>query len=148
MKKNYIRVRSAKDIVIFSLLIIAGCILTVIPGTDTLNLGGYCLIVIGVAFSLFLKSDYKDVDTKELFMKKEFLFPKEMKVAILTALFSNPNSIELSKNGQSQALKLELFYSKKLGKAYLQLFEYIPYQYEVCSEIYEYEISKVGKLLE
>ena len=148
MKKNYIRVRSAKDIVIFSLLIIAGCILAVIPGTDTLNLGGYCLIVIGVAFALFLKSDYKDVDTKELFMKKEFLFPKEMKVAILTALFSNPNSIELSKNGQSQALKLELFYSKKSGKAYLQLFEYIPYQYEVCSEIYEYEISKVGKLLE
>ena len=148
LKKNYIRVRSAKDIVIFSLLIIAGCILAVIPGTDTLNLGGYCLIVIGVAFSLFLKSDYKDVDTKELFIKKEFLFPKEMKVAILTALFSNPNSIVLSKNGQSQALKLELFYSKKLGKAYLQLFEYIPYQYEVCSEIYEYEISKVGKLLE
>ena len=70
-----------------------------------------------------------------------------MKGSIMSALSSTPNSIELSKNGESQALKLELFYSKKSGKAYLQLFEYIPYQYEVCSEIYEYEISKVDKLL-
>ena len=148
MEKNFIRVRSAKDIVIFSLLIIAGGIMAVIPATDALNLGGYCLIVIGAALALFLKSGYKDVDTKELYVRKEFLFPKEMKVAILSALVSIPDSIELSRNGESQALKLELFYCKKSGKAYLQLFEYIPYQYEVCSEIYEYEISKVGKLLE
>ena len=148
MKKNFIRVRSTKDIVIFSLLIIAGGILAVIPGTDTLNLIGYCLIVVGAVLALFLKSGYKDADTKELYVRKEFLFPKEMKVAILTALFSNPNSIELSKNGENQALKLELFYSKASGKAYLQLFEYIPYQYEMCSEIYEHEISKIGKLLE
>lgn len=148
MKKNFIRVRSTKDIVIFSLLIIAGGILALIPGTDTLNLIGYCLIVVGAVWALFLKSGYKDADTKELYVRKEFLFPKEMKVAILTALFSNPNSIELSKNGESQALKLELFYSMASGKAYLQLFEYIPYQYEMCSEIYEHEISKIGKLLE
>lgn len=147
MEKNFIRVRSTKDIVIFSLLIIAGCVLALIPGADTLNLGGYCLIVIGVALALFLKSSYKDLDAKELFLKKEFLFPKEMKGSIMSALSSTPNSIELSKNGESQALKLELFYSKTSGKAYLQLFEYIPYQYEMCSEIYEYEISKVDKLL-
>lgn len=147
MEKNFIRVRSAKDIVIFSLLIIAGCVLALIPGADTLNLGGYCLIVIGVALALFLKSSYKDLDAKELFLKKVFLFPKEMKGSIMSALSSTPNSIELSKNGESQALKLELFYSKTSGKAYLQLFEYIPYQYEECSEIYEYEISKVDKLL-
>lgn len=148
MKKNFIRVRSTKDIVIFSLLIIAGGILALIPGVDSLNLGGYSLIVVGAVLALFLKSGYKDADTKELYVRKEFLFPKEMKVAILTALFSNPNSIELSKNGESQALKLELFYSKASGRAYLQLFEYIPYQYEACSEIYEHEISKIGKLLE
>lgn len=148
MKKNFIRVRSTKDIVIFSMLIIAGGILALIPGVDSLNLGGYSLIVVGAVLALFLKSGYKDADTKELYVRKEFLFPKEMKVAILTALFSNPNSIELSKNGESQALQLELFYSKASGKAYLQLFEYIPYQYEMCSEIYEHEISKIGKLLE
>ena len=148
MKKNFIRVRSTKDIVIFSMLIIAGGILALIPGVDSLNLGGYSLIVVGAVLALFLKSGYKDADTKELYVRKEFLFPKEMKVAILTALFSNPNSVELSKNGESQALKLELFYSKASGKAYLQLFEYIPYQYEACSEIYEHEISKIGKLLE
>ena len=55
MEKNFIRVRSAKDIVIFSLLIIAGCVLALIPGADTLNLGGYCLIVIGVALETYNK---------------------------------------------------------------------------------------------
>ena len=148
MEKNFIRVRSAKDIKIFSLFIIAGCILALVPNADSLNLGGYSLIVIGVVLALLLKSGYKDVSTKEFFQKKELLFPKEMKASILSALASDSNSIELSKNGESQALKLELFYSKASGKAYLQLFEYIPYQYEACSEIYEYEISKIGQLLE
>ena len=148
MEKNFIRVRSAKDIKIFSLFIIAGCILALVPNADSLNLGGYSLIVIGVVLALLLKSGYKDVSTKEFFQKKELLFPKEMKASILSALASDSNSIELSKNGESQALKLELFYSKASGKAYLQLFEYIPYQYEMCSEIYEHEISKIGKLLE
>ena len=148
MEKNFIRVRSAKDIKIFSLFIIAGCMLALVPNADSLNLGGYSLIVIGVVLALLLKSGYKDVSTKEFFQKKELLFPKEMKASILSALASDSNSIELSKNGESQALKLELFYSKASGKAYLQLFEYIPYQYEMCSEIYEHEISKIGKLLE
>ncbi len=148
MEKNFIRVRSAKDIKIFSLFIIAGCMLALVPNADSLNLGGYSLIVIGVVLALLLKSGYKDVSTKEFFQKKELLFPKEMKASILSALASDSNSIELSKNGESQALKLELFYSKASGKAYLQLFEYIPYQYEACSEIYEHEISKIGKLLE
>ena len=148
MEKNFIRVRSAKDIKIFSLFIIAGCILALVPNADSLNLGGYSLIVIGVVLALLLKSGYKDVSTKEFFQKKELLFPKEMKASILSALASDSNSIELSKNGESQALKLELFYSKASGKAYLQLFEYIPYQYEMCSEIYEHEISKIGQLLE
>lgn len=148
MEKNFIRVRSAKDIKIFSLFIIAGCILALVPNADSLNLGGYSLIVIGVVLALLLKSGYKDVSTKEFFQKKELLFPKEMKASILSALASDSNSIELSKNGESQALKLELFYSKASGKAYLQPFEYIPYQYEACSEIYEHEISKIGKLLE
>ena len=148
MKKNFIRVRSAKDIVMFSLLIIVGCILTLISDMDSLKLGGYSLILTGVVLAFFLKSAYKNIGTKETFLKKELLFPKEMKATILSALASNPNSIELSKNDESQSLKLELFYSKTQGKAYLQLFEYIPYQYEVCSEIYEYEISKIEKLLE
>ncbi|MBQ2289313.1 MAG: hypothetical protein II249_01420, partial [Bacteroidaceae bacterium] len=73
MKKNFIRVRSTKDIVIFSLLIIAGGILAVIQGTDTLNLIGYCLIVVGAVLALFFKSGYKDIDTKELYVRKEFL---------------------------------------------------------------------------
>ena len=42
---------------------------------------------------------------------------------------------------------LDLFYSKHNGKAFLQVYEYIPYRYEPASEFFEHPVSKIGKLL-
>ena len=53
----------------------------------------------------------------------------------------------ISQENKGQAIILQMFYGKTSGKAYLQLFEYVPYQYVPCSEVYEYEISKIAYLL-
>ena len=147
MEKKFVRVRSAKDVVVFTLLIFIGVILAVIPGIVEIRYAGYALIAIGAAVACFLKNGYKDVETQERYLEKEYLFPGIMKSTILSALVLSPGAIDISQDGKGQALMLKIYYSKTSGKAFLQLFEFIPHQYEPCSEMYEYEIDKIANLL-
>ena len=54
---------------------------------------------------------------------------------------------DLSEAEKGNAVKLDIYYSKAAGKAYLQLFEYIPYKYEPCSKMYEHQLSRIEKLI-
>lgn len=147
MEKKFTCARTGKDIAIFTSLILIGAILAFVPALKEANLGGYTLIVMGILLACLLKSNYKDTETHEKYVKKEFSFPREMKPTILTALLSSPESINLSEEGKGHVLMLRMYYGKTSGKAYLQLFEYVPHQFEPCSEMYEYEACKVSELL-
>ncbi len=147
MEKKFVRVRSAKDIVLFISLIIIGCVLAAIPNAIGVNFAGVILIMAGITVAFSLRGIYKDVETGEKYQRKELLFKQEMKEPILAALVSAPQSIKLSEEGKGQVIRLEIYYGKKSGKAYLKLFEYVPHQYKPCSGMYEYETKKVEKLL-
>lgn len=147
MEKNFIRVRSTKDIVISASIVIIGSVLAAIPGSENANICGYTLIVTGIILAFVLKNGFKDAETREIYFTKELSFLGNMKERILSALVSTPETIDLSEEGKGQVLMLKIYYGKKSGKAYLQLFEYIPHQYEPCSDMYEYKISIVEKLL-
>ena len=56
-------------------------------------------------------------------------------------------NIDLTKEGSAQSLRLYIYYNNQIKKAYLQLFEYIPYKYEPCSRMYEHHIDRVEKLI-
>ena len=147
MEKKFISVRTVNDIVIFSSLIVAGFVLPLIFDTAEICFVGYAFIAIGVLGACFLKSGYKNVETQEIYCKKEFTFPGIMKDTILAALALSPRAIDLTQDGKGEAVMLKIYYSKSSGKAYLQLFEFVPHQYEPCSKMYEYEISKIANLL-
>ena len=147
MEKKFIRVRSIKDIIISTSLIIIGLTLIIVPENTGCQLGGFTLIAVGIILLCLLKSNYKNIETLDIFLKKEFFFAGDMKVSILSALSKNPISIDLSAEGKGQVLMLKVYYSEMSCKAYLQLFEYIPHQYEPCSEEYEYDIEKITNLL-
>ena len=147
MEKRIKRVRSVKDITLCTLLIIIGIILAFIPCQGTVHLAGYLLIATGSILAIALKNGYRDVETKETYFKKELSFLGNMKTPILSALSASPEQISLREEGKGQVLLLRIYYGKKSGKAYLQLFEYIPHQYEPCSGVYEYELSRVQALL-
>ena len=147
MEKKFIRVRSIKDIIISTSLTIIGLTLIIVPGNTGCQLGGVTLIAIGIILLCLLKSNYKNIETRDIFLKKEFFFAGDMKASILSALSKNPISIDLSAEGKGQVLMLKVYYSEMSCKAYLQLFEYIPHQYEPCSEEYEYDIEKITNLL-
>ena len=147
MEKTFTRVHSIKDIVIFISLLVLGGILVAVPTSDTVNITGFFLIFAGAILALVLKTGYKDVETNVKYIKKERYFQQAMHAAIADAIASKPDSIDLSQENKGNAIKLDIYFSKASGKAYVQLFEYVPYTYQPCSKMYEYELSKVVKLI-
>ncbi|MBR5856140.1 MAG: hypothetical protein IKY70_02575 [Bacteroidales bacterium] len=143
MEKIFTKVRSAKDIIKSSSLIIAGCILAILPLGTGINLGGAVLIISGIILALSLKSAYKDDKSQKTYSKKEFFFKQEEKSSILNKISASPDSISLSEEGKGQALRLDIYYCKSSGEGYIQLYEYIPHQYRSCSKLYAYDTSKL-----
>ena len=147
MEMTFIRVRSVKDIAISVSLIALGAVLIALPTGAGVNITGFFMIFAGLIISLTLKTGYKDTATGDKYQKKEHYFQQAMNALISSALASKPESIDLAEANKGNAVKLDIYYSKANGKAYLQLFEYVPYKYEPCSKIYEYEIGRVEKFL-
>lgn len=147
MEKTFIKVRSVKDIIIFTSLIVLGSVLIALPTGAGINIAGFFMIFAGIILALILRTGYKDIDSGAKFLMKEYYFHQVMNAALSNAVKSRPESIDLNEADKGNALKLEIFYSKASGKAYLQLYEYVPYRYEPCSRMYEYEIADVQKLI-
>lgn len=147
MEKTFIRVASVKDIAIFTSLIVLGSVLVALPTGAGINIAGFFMIIAGIIMAFVLRTGYKDTASGERYSKIEHYFQQEMNPVISSVLESKPGSIDLSQADKGNAVKLDIYYSKTLGKAYLQLFEYIPYRYEPCSRTYEHELAKVEKLI-
>lgn len=147
MKTQFIKVRTTKDITIFTSLILIGVILIALPTQMGATIAGATLAIIGIALIPLLKSGYRDRDSSETYRKLEHYFQQTKKSSLTSAISSKPETIELPKEQGSNALRLDIYFSRSANKAYVQLFEYVPYEYEPCTEIYEYEASRVENLI-
>lgn len=147
MEKIFNRVRSIKDIIIFTSLIAAGSILIALPTGTGINMAGFFMIFAGIILALILRTGYKESESGERYKKKEHYFQQAMNSEIMSVIGSKPESIDLTQAEKGNAVKLDIYYSQKSGKAYIQLFEYIPYKYEPVSKMYEHSISRVNKLI-
>lgn len=147
MEKKFIRVRSVGDITATILLIISGCTLMILPTDASVNITGFILFFAGIVLALFLKSGYKDMDTGERYCKKEHFFKQAMNADICKSIAQDPESIDLTEEDMGNSVRLDIYFNKAVKKAYIQLYEYIPYTYKACSRMYEYHIDKVTKLI-
>lgn len=147
MERNFVKSRSVKDVVISTSIIVLGCILAIVPLGAGVAIGGYMLIILGFLIALLMKSEYREELSGEKYQKQEYFFPKEEKNQLLSALASAPGKIDLGQKGKGQVLRLDIYYSKALGKCYIQLFEYVPYQYAPCSHMIGCELAKISNLL-
>lgn len=147
MNKEFIRVRSISDIVISASLIIAGTVLVALPTNEAINIAGFFMILTGLLLAFVLKTAYMDTATKEKFHKKELFFQHAMYPALTSAVASNPESVDMTEVDKGNSLRLDVYVCRSSGKTYLQLFEYVPYKYEPCSQIHEYTIDRVVKLI-
>ena len=147
MEKTFNRVRSVKDIVISASIIIIGLVLLLLSAGAGVDIAGYFFILAGLALIFILKSDYKDAETGIRYKRREYYFEQSMNASIASALATNPASIDIKEAGKGESVMLDIYYSKATGKAYIQLFEYVPYTYQPCSKMYEYDLSKINKLI-
>ena len=147
MNKEFTRVRSIKDIIISSVLLIGGAVLVALPTATSINIIGFFMIFTGIILVLVLKTGYKDNETGVRYCKTERFFAQSMRQDVLDAIATKPESINLSEEDKGNGIRLDIYHSKESNKAYIQLFEYIPYKYEPCSRLYEYEFKNVNKIL-
>ena len=147
MKPHFYRVRSVKDIVISVTLIIAGIALMSYPSEIGITILGMFLFLIGSLFLYLFKSVYKKEGTKEIYHKRELQFRREILQTIQDAVLSDPNQIDMKKEGMGWTVKLNIYFSREADKGYIQLYEYIPYNYEPCTQMLEYRINQIDKLL-
>ena len=75
MEKTFFKVRSVKDIVIFTSLIVLGSVLIALPTGASINITGFFLISAGIILALVLRTGYKDAETGERYQKKEHFCP-------------------------------------------------------------------------
>ncbi len=147
MEKEFKRVRTAQDMIISIVLVVAGSVLVVMKTSVSVNIVGFFMIFTGLILFMVLHSGYKLVGTSELYRKKEKYFPQSTKDSVLNAVSTSPDSLNLENEDNGNGIRVDTYYSKKTGRAYCRAFEYIPYRYEPCSPFYEYGIDKVGKLI-
>ena len=147
MDKVFCRVRSTKDIALASSFFIAGCILLVIPTYDSVNILGFMMTLTGIILALALRSGYKDSENGENYCKRERYFPHSYKQDIAESLEKELFKIDLSEEDKGNGIRLDIYYNRKNGKAYVQLYEYIPYTYEPCSQVYEYQLPMIERII-
>ena len=147
MEKNFVKIRSVKDIAVFVSLIVLGGILVSLPTGLGVRIAGVSLIIVGFVLAFLLKTGYKDADTGEDYFKKEHFFKQEMKNPLLSVMTSMPEVIDLSEEDKGTSIRLDVYYSNQTGLAYLQMFEFVPYEYKPCSEMQEFNLYEVKKLI-
>lgn len=147
MEKKFVKIQSIKDIIIFTTFILSGALLIILPTGASINVMGYILVGTGVILALLLKNGYKDTADGKRYTRKDIFFPKKMKAELVTGVANNPESIDLSELNKTNEMRVEMFYSQEAGKAFVQLFEYVPYKYEPRTNVIEYEINRVSKFI-
>ena len=147
MENTFINVRSTKDIVVFSSFLVSGCILMILQLGTIANFLGCILIFMGIVLAPILKSGYRNMITGDKFKKKEHYFPKSSYNSLISLISSDPESINVDDINKGNALRLDVYYAQKSPKAYVQLFEYVPYSYLPCTQLCEHEINNVKKLI-
>ncbi len=146
MEKNFIRVRSTKDYIISIGLTVSGCILLALPTGASINILGFFMIFTGLILYMVLRTGYKDEETGIRYCKAEHFFPQAANANLCAQIASKPDSIDLSTEDQGNSVRLDIYFSKASGKAYLQVFEYVPYKYEPCSKQFEHPIEETSKI--
>lgn len=147
MEQRFIKIRSIKDIIIFSAFIIAGILLVLLPDNVGANMGGYTLIVIGLILASLLKSDYCDKRTLKRYYKRQLYFNIAQKSKLLSAIASCPSTINTATESEGQTLRLDIYFSHQANRASIQLFEYVPHEYTPCGEIHDYNLSEIEHLI-
>lgn len=147
MNKEFIRVRTLTDIVVSSILLISGIVLVVLPTSVSVIYFGFFVLITGAVLQITLKNGWQDKETQECYCKKEIFFSKNSKAKILNALEKHVENVDISDEDKGEGLRMDIYYNKHSRKAFIRLFEYVPYNYESIFPTVEYTIDEIKNLI-
>ena len=147
MDKEFVLVRSMRDVVISIIVAVTGIILIICPLSVSVNILGAVIAVPGLLMLFFFKSDYKDVQTGQRYSHKIKYYPASRKLEILDALGKDPSRINWNESASSEGLMLDIFIGKNNERVFVRLSEFVPYNYEPCSKWFSYDEDKVSSLI-
>lgn len=104
MEKEFVRVRSMRDVIISAAMTVIGIVLIILPTSVSVNIFGTCLAVPGVLMLLFLKTDYRDTETGLRFRRVIKYYPASSKDEIMAALKSDLSKVAWNEKGTADGL--------------------------------------------
>lgn len=97
-----------------------------------------------LVFKGFLpRTRWQSKEDGTLYSFHSLYFAKENLPTIEKALRTNPTALAEMEHYEAGALRLDVFCGEQSGKAYGQLYEYVPYEYTPCSEVFAWEAKDV-----
>lgn len=147
MEKNFVKVRTKKDVFIFTSCIVVGISAILLPTGPAINIAAAMLVILGLVMAPMLKSGFRDELSGGEYLKKEYFFLQGMKPQLLGAVMFKPESLDLKEKDKGNTMRVDIYYSKDAGKAYMQLLEYVPHQYNPCTKMMEYDLNRVNSLI-
>lgn len=146
MNKEFVRVRSTRDILISSVMTVLGIILIAIPSSVSVNIFGTVLAVPGILMLLFLKTGYKDVNTGLVYKRKIKYYSATAKNDILSSLNGKVSSFDWTVTPGGSAVMVDVYEGSKSDKVYVRVSEFVPYNYEPCSDWFEFSKDAASAL--
>lgn len=146
MNKEFSRVRSARDLVLSSVLALAGAACILVPSSIAISILGCFILVVGIVLLCVLKTERKDKETGIHYNIMHRYYPKARKAELLGALASDPASHDWTESGSEESFRVDIYYSKAANTVFVHCFEFIPYEYLSCSDWFKFDLDKCGNL--
>lgn len=145
MNSNIVKKNSFTPIAISLAIVLAGIVITFFSFPYAKGLGSI-LILSGIISLSMSKKTLVDSRTGNKILSYTYFFPniekEKIKNMCETHDFDKLKSIIQSEQG----LQMDVYLSTSGEYGAIQLYEYIPYKYERCSPLYEYEGEDAKKL--
>lgn len=143
MENTFIKARNISDYAFSVSVFLFGLTLVVIPSSFGMTVVGSVIVVTGVILLLALRSVWKDVRTGDLYRGRVLYFNNSKKQAVMDALAGDFSKLsEISQENKAyNSLRLYMYYNKRKGKCYCQLYEYVPCEYVPLTELLLFKIG-------
>ena len=142
MKSEFKKVHTSMDLIISSLILLAGVGLFFISKS-----GGIAVMLCGTVLLLVYKSGLKREGDDTLLKKSELELCGHDKAALLSFLDGKNNEVELHYGHEGGTLLLTVWHNDRLPIAYAQLMEYQEQTFLPITEIIKLDNKQTQKLI-
>ena len=95
---------------------------------------------------LFLKTGYKDVNTGLVYKRKIKYYSATAKNDILSSLNGKVSSFDWAETPGGSAVMVDVYVGSKSDNVYVRVSEFVPYNYEPCSDWFEFSKEAASAL--